>query len=105
MARRPPADRGPASAELQRVFFQDWAFATGSRIPPDGYFPRDDGSAGDATVAIVPSGPDTRTEAIQRLFFGAITGATREVAITTPYFVPTERCAWRWSWRRCAAST
>jgi cardiolipin synthase len=82
--------RGPASGELQRVFFQDWAFATGTFIPPEGYFPRDDGPEGGATIAIVPSGPDTRTEAIQRLFVGAIGGATREVAVTTPYFVPNE---------------
>jgi cardiolipin synthase len=82
--------RGPASGELQRVFFQDWAFATGRFIPPEGYFPADEAPEGTATIAIVPSGPDTRTEAIQRLFVGAISGATREVAVTTPYFVPNE---------------
>jgi cardiolipin synthase len=79
---------GPASAELQRLFFQDWAFATGQPIDPAGYFPRDVEPRGSATIAIVPSGPDTRTEAIHRLFFGAIVGARREVAVTTPYFVP-----------------
>jgi cardiolipin synthase len=81
---------GPAAAELQRVFFQDWAFATAEPIDPRDYFPRDPPARGDATVAIVPSGPDTRTEAIHRLFFGAIVGAQREVLVTTPYFVPTE---------------
>ena len=81
---------GPAAAELQRVFFQDWAFATKEPIDPAEYFPPNPTPRGDATVAIVPSGPDTRTEAIHRLFFGAIVGAQREVAITTPYFVPTE---------------
>jgi len=45
---------------------------------------------GDATVAIVTSGPDTRNEAIHHVFFAAIAGAEREVLITTPYFVPTE---------------
>jgi len=80
---------GPAAGELQRVFFQDWAFATGEAIAPQGYFPACT-ARGDATVAIVPSGPDTRTEAIHRLFFGAIAGAQREVLVTTPYFVPTE---------------
>jgi cardiolipin synthase len=82
--------RGLASGELQRIFFQDWAFATGRFITPEGYFPRADAPEGGATIAIVPSGPDTRTEAIQRLFVGAIGGATREVAVTTPYFVPNE---------------
>jgi cardiolipin synthase len=81
---------GPAAAELQRVFFQDWAFATGEPIDPSGYFLRDPPSHGTAKIAIVTSGPDTRTEAIHRMFFGAIVGATREVFITTPYFVPTE---------------
>jgi cardiolipin synthase len=82
--------RGPAAAELQRVFFQDWAFATSEPIDPRDYFPRDPAPRGDATIAIVPSGPDTRTEAIHRLFFGAIVGAEKEVVVTTPYFVPTE---------------
>jgi cardiolipin synthase len=81
---------GPAAAELQRVFFQDWAFATSQPIDPSGYFVRDAPSRGEAKIAIVTSGPDTRTEAIHRMFFGAIVGATREVALTTPYFVPTE---------------
>jgi cardiolipin synthase len=81
---------GPAAAELQRVFFQDWAFATREPIAPEDYFPREPLVRGNATIAIVPSGPDTRTEAIHRLFFGAIVGAQREVLVTTPYFVPTE---------------
>ncbi len=81
---------GPAAAELQRVFFQDWAFASREPIDLGEYFPEQIPPRGDATIAIIPSGPDTRTEAIHRLFFGAIVGAEREVLITTPYFVPTE---------------
>ena len=81
---------GPAAAELQRVFFQDWAFATAEGIAARDYFPKTPVARGAATIAIVQSGPDTRTEAIHRLFFGAIAGAEREVLITTPYFVPTE---------------
>lgn len=81
---------GPAAAELQRVFFQDWAFATAEAIGAREYFPKTPTARGDATIAIVQSGPDTRTEAIHRLFFGAIAGAEREVLVTTPYFVPTE---------------
>jgi cardiolipin synthase len=81
---------GPAAAELQRVFFQDWAFATQEPIDPGEYFAKHPPVRGDATIAIVTSGPDTRTEAIHRLFFGAIVGAEREVLVTTPYFVPTE---------------
>jgi cardiolipin synthase len=81
---------GPAAGDLQRVFFQDWAFATSEPIDPREYFRRDPPRPGSATVAIVPSGPDTRNEAIHSVFFGAIAGAQREVLVTTPYFVPTE---------------
>jgi cardiolipin synthase len=81
---------GPAAGELQRVFFQDWAFATNEPIDPRDYFPRTARARGDATIAIVPSGPDTHNEAIHRLFFGAIVGAESKVRVTTPYFVPTE---------------
>jgi cardiolipin synthase len=81
---------GPAAGELQKVFFQDWAFATSEPIDPSEYFPKIPPSYGDAVIAIVTSGPDTHTEAIHRLFFGAIVGAEREVLVTTPYFVPTE---------------
>lgn len=81
---------GPAAGELQKVFFQDWAFATSEPIDPAEYFPSSPRPYGDAAIAIVTSGPDTRTEAIHRLFFGAIVGAERQVLVTTPYFVPTE---------------
>ena len=81
---------GPAAAELQRVFFQDWAYATRRPIDPAGYFPDPGAARGEGRIAIIPSGPDTRTEAIHRLFFGAIVGATKEVLVTTPYFVPDE---------------
>jgi cardiolipin synthase len=78
---------GPAAGTLQRVFLQDWFFATGEAFDPGAYFPDTD-PGGEATVAIVPSGPDTRTEAIHRLFFAAIAAARERVWITTPYFVP-----------------
>jgi len=79
---------GPAASGLQRVFLQDWFFATGEAVDPVAYFPEHGQSQGEATVAIVPSGPDTATEAIHRVFFAAIAGARQRVRITTPYFVP-----------------
>ncbi|MET0594015.1 MAG: cardiolipin synthase [Polyangiaceae bacterium] len=79
---------GPAAQALQRVFFQDWFFATGEGLDPAPFFPPGLPFAGDASVSIVPSGPDTRTEAIHRLFFASIAAARERVYITTPYFVP-----------------
>jgi cardiolipin synthase len=79
---------GLAASDLQRIFVQDWSFATGEEIAPAAYFPERTSEPGAATLAIIPSGPDTRNEAIHRLFFGAIAGARERVLITTPYFVP-----------------
>lgn len=89
--------RGPAVARLADVFAEDWHFATKQGIPH--YDPpkeeteeADPGEAkGEATVAIVRSGPDLEgpaREAIHRLFFTAITLARSRVYVTTPYFIP-----------------
>jgi cardiolipin synthase A/B len=88
--------RGPAAQQLGHVFELDWHFATKREIPHDL-----DGEArarslalrspGDATVAIVRSGPDVvgpQRETIHRLFFSAITLARSRVYVTTPYFIP-----------------
>jgi cardiolipin synthase len=79
---------GRAARAFSRVFLQDWFFTTGEAFDPAPYFPDPPQSTGSATVAVVPSGPDTRTEAIHRLFFAAIAAAHERVWITTPYFVP-----------------
>jgi cardiolipin synthase len=79
---------GGAARDLQRVFFQDWSFATGEAMKAGPYFPEPPDDLGAASIAVVPSGPDTRNEAIQRIFFGAIAGARSRVWMTTPYFVP-----------------
>ena len=91
VARRPPAHRGARGGGAAARLLPGLGVRDGrAHRPATAYFPRDDRPRGRRDVAIVPSGPDTRTEAIHRLFFGAIVGATREVSLTTPYFVPTE---------------
>ena len=46
----------------------DWIYVTGERIDPAAYIPLDLVHRGDATVAIVGSGPDSNDQAIHRLF-------------------------------------
>jgi cardiolipin synthase A/B len=79
---------GPAVWPIQRVFFEDWAFAaeelleiTPQTAPP----PECDG---DQLVQIVASGPDASTFAIHKMFFGLINHARRRLWLTSPYFVP-----------------
>lgn len=75
---------------LQRIFLEDWYFAT-EQPPPanEPLFPALEG-AQDHVVQIVASGPDHDHLAIHRTYFTAITRATSRIWLTTPYFVPDE---------------
>jgi cardiolipin synthase A/B len=79
---------GPAVAELQSVFLRDWFFSAQEVARDPLFFPVWGEPVGGAAVAVLTSGPDTDSEAIHRLFFGAMVGARERVFITTPYFVP-----------------
>ena len=79
--------KGPAVIQLQWLFLEDWYFATGEDLLSHNYF-LPDKSKGNYLAQVVPSGPDETGEAIQRVFFTAITRARKSVYLTTPYFVP-----------------
>jgi cardiolipin synthase len=78
---------GSAVRALQRVFIEDWHFATGELLNGPRYL-RPARARGDEMVQIVASGPDGEGYAIHKLFFAAIASAHERVFITTPYFVP-----------------
>jgi cardiolipin synthase len=83
---------GAAVLSIQRIFVEDWYFATG-QLPPQtpALFPVQDGAeAGRHVVQIVASGPDHDFMTIRDSYFTAITRATSRVWLTTPYFVPDE---------------
>lgn len=81
---------GAAVWPLQRIFIEDWHFATeeapleGAELFPPG------GKERKHIAQIVASGPDHDHLSIHRTFFTAITRATSRLWITTPYFVPDE---------------
>lgn len=79
--------QGPAALDLQRVFVEDWDFATGTELSAPEYFPvpRD---CGNSRVQIVYSGPDEEVNSTRQIFFAAITRARTRVSISSPYFVP-----------------
>jgi cardiolipin synthase A/B len=79
---------GAAVWPLQRVFFEDWYFAsdelievTVATLPPPA-------REGTHLVQVVQSGPDTVSASIQKVFFTAINQASKRLWLTTPYFVP-----------------
>lgn len=79
---------GAAVRWLQAVFLEDWSYVTGHAPTDDAYFPET--ADGPHAVQILASGPDEPWQAIQKLYFSAITSARERVLVTTPYFVPDE---------------
>jgi cardiolipin synthase len=79
---------GEAVHGLQRVFLEDWHFATGEAVPWEKYSPRPAEPPGDALIQVVHSGPDAAYKAIRETYFAAILNARNRVWIASPYFVP-----------------
>ena len=80
--------RGPVVPALQRVFVEDWLFATEELLDDDEYFPVLP-AAGDVPVQVVDSGPDQEEPHADELMFGAMVAARRSIDVITPYLVPT----------------
>jgi cardiolipin synthase len=82
--------KGPAVQALEALFFWDWEVETGRDLQAlkiTGYLEAQPHGE-TANVQVIPSGPGYRSEAIHQLVLTAIYGASRELIITTPYFVP-----------------
>ena len=78
---------GDVVRELQLVFIEDWAYATG-QPPLKLHNPAP--VRGTIAAQVLVSGPDSSWEAIHRLHVAAIHSAQRRVWLVTPYFVPGE---------------
>ena len=84
---------GPGVHYLQYLFLCDWNFCANAKLLPDeNLFPRliDKLSAENKIVQIAASGPDSRTPTILYSIIKAINLATKEILITSPYFIPGE---------------
>ena len=81
---------GPPVGWLQRLFLEDWAFATGSAPGHPPHFPQEPSRDGGPWVQIIGSGPDDDLYAIHKFYFAAIAGARRRVWLSMAYFVPDE---------------
>ena len=78
---------GPAVRDLQRVFAEDWDFATNELLEREDFFPPL-ASEGNAFVQVAWSGPDQELKPIREVYFAAIMRARTRLWLTTPYFVP-----------------
>lgn len=76
--------QGPAVADLQQAFREDWLWITGQEPPFRA--PRE--GSGNASTLVAATGPADRQESCSLFFVQAIQGARERVWLTTPYFVP-----------------
>ncbi len=84
---------GPGVQYLQYLFLCDWNFCANKKLQPDEhFFPRVNTLPVDCNkvVQIAASGPDSKTPAILFSVLQGINLATKEILITTPYFIPGE---------------
>jgi len=79
--------RGPGVLGLQRVFAEDWAFATGESLTDAAYFPNLPAMGG-VPVQVAASEPDQEAQTIREIYLAALMRARKRVWIATPYFVP-----------------
>jgi len=73
---------------LQRVFLEDWHFATEEAVHGERYTPKFETPPGSALVQVVHSGPDSLYKAIRETYFAGILNARKRVWIASPYFIP-----------------
>jgi cardiolipin synthase len=84
---------GPGVQYLQYLFLCDWNFCAGSKLHPDAnFFPPENNvqNRDNKVVQIAASGPDSGAPAILFSILQAISLATNEILITTPYLIPGE---------------
>lgn len=78
---------GPIVASLQGVFVENWLECCGEILTGPAYFPKLE-PVGSTTAFVVKSSPSDRATVSRVAFQLLITGATREVHVSTPYFLP-----------------
>src|SRR5207249_1833288 len=78
---------GPVVESLQRVFLEDWHFATDEAVHGKVYYPPWPEHPGASIAQVVHSGPDVEYKAIRETYFAGILRGRKRVWIASPYFV------------------
>lgn len=77
--------QGPVIDQINRVFEDDWQFATGKSVS----LPRwNGGIAGEVTCRVLLDGPDDNYQKLELTLIAAINSARQKMIIATPYFLP-----------------
>jgi cardiolipin synthase len=78
---------GPAVAQLQSAFMDDWFETKGIALDGPGYFPNLD-PRGPALAQALRSSPSGGSASLRLMYLLAIASATRRILIANSYFVP-----------------
>lgn len=78
---------GPAVAEFQSVFAEDWAFADGEALVGTPWFPTLH-RPGATLARVIADGPDESFDTLRQIISGALSVARSRITIMTPYFLP-----------------
>ena len=78
---------GPAVAQMQAVFDDNWIKATGRVLHGEAYFPPLT-RRGDMTAQVFSSSPSGGSESMHLMYLMAITAAERTIELSSSYFVP-----------------
>jgi cardiolipin synthase A/B len=80
---------GPAAAQMQAIFADNWLTTTGEALLGPAYYPAPP-RAGDLSMQAFASSPDGGSVNMQLLYLMAINGARRSIDLEAAYFVPDE---------------
>ncbi|MBV7453853.1 cardiolipin synthase B [Acidovorax sp. sif1233] len=81
--------RGPAVAQMQATFLDNWLKVTGKVLHGEAYFPAI-APAGTQKAQMFSSSPSSGSESMQLMYHLAITAAERSIDLSVAYFVPDE---------------
>lgn len=79
---------GPVAEQLQRVFFEDWRFATDETLSGPAWATTAGKVAGTTFCRGLPDGPDEDFEVLQFTLLAALAEARSQITVVTPYFLP-----------------
>lgn len=78
---------GPAAAQMQAAFMENWIETTGNVLHGEAYFPKIE-RAGGQLAQVVVSSPGGGGESMQLLYLLSIASASRSILLANAYFVP-----------------
>ncbi|RYF28286.1 MAG: cardiolipin synthase B [Comamonadaceae bacterium] len=81
--------RGPAVAQMQATFLDNWLKVTGEVLHGEAYFPKLE-AVGPHRAQMFSSSPSSGSESMQLMYHLAITAAERTIDLSAAYFVPDE---------------